>query len=75
MFSPDYHNIVNAAENKKSSHIPLYEHIISPLIMEKMTGKKFADLADGDYKDKLEFFRSYSGFFKDSGYDAVSFEC
>jgi len=75
MFSPDYHNIVNAAENKKSSRVPLYEHIISPLIMERMTGKKFADLADGNYKDKLEFFRHYCGFFRDSGYDAVSFEC
>ena len=75
MFNPDYRNIVNAAENKKSSRIPLYEHIISTLIMEKMTGKKFPDLAGGDYKDKLEFFRHYCGFFKDSGYDAVSFEC
>ena len=75
MFTPDYRNIVNAAENKKSSRIPLYEHIISPLIMETMSGKKFADLVNGDYNDKLEYFRHYCGFFADSGYDAVSFEC
>jgi uroporphyrinogen decarboxylase len=65
MVNPDYRNIVNAAENKKSTRIPLYEHIISPLIMEKMTGEKFADLAEGSYKDKLEFFRHYCGFFRD----------
>jgi len=75
MISPDYRNIVTAAENRKSPRIPLYEHIISTLVMEKMTGKKFADLAKGGYKDKLEFFRYYCGFFRDSGYDAVSFEC
>jgi len=75
MFVPDYRNIVNAAENKVFSRIPLYEHIISPLIMETMRGKKFAELFDGNYRDKQEFFRHYCDFFKDSGYDAVSFEC
>jgi uroporphyrinogen decarboxylase len=75
MFTPDYRNIVNAAEDKASSRIPLYEHIISPLIMEAMQGEKFAELVGGNYSDKLEFFRHYCGFFMDSGYDAVSFEC
>jgi uroporphyrinogen decarboxylase len=75
MFTPDYRNIVNAAENKVSSRIPLYEHIISPAIMETIRGEKFAELFDGNYKDKLEFFRHYCAFFRDSGYDAVSFEC
>ncbi|GHT60550.1 hypothetical protein FACS1894109_18340 [Spirochaetia bacterium] len=75
MFTPDYHNIVNAALNKKSNRIPLYEHIVSPLIMEKITGKKFADLANGNFEDKKEFFRHFSGFFREAGYDTVSFEC
>jgi uroporphyrinogen decarboxylase len=75
MFSPDYRNIVNAAENKRSPRIPLYEHIISHRIMETIQGKKFASLYGGDYKDKLEFFRHYCAFFKESGYDTVSFEC
>ena len=75
MFSPDYRNIVNAAENKKSPRIPLYEHIISHKIMETMQGKKFADLYKGDYRDKVEFFRHYCDFFQDSGYDTVSYEC
>ena len=75
MFTPDYMNIVNAASNKKSSRIPLYEHIISSDIMEEMQGKKFAALFNGNYADKIEFFRNYCGFFKDHGYDAVSYEC
>jgi uroporphyrinogen decarboxylase len=75
VFTPDFNNIVLAAENKKSRRIPVYEHIISPNIMETMSGKKFAGLYDGDYSDKLEFFRHYCGFFRDSGYDTVSFEC
>ena len=36
MFIPDYHNTEKAARNKKSARIPLYEHSISPLIMEKI---------------------------------------
>jgi uroporphyrinogen decarboxylase len=75
MPQPDYMNIVNAALNRKSSRIPLYEHIVSPLIMEKITGKSFASQAGGDYRDKIEFFRHYCGFFRDMGYDTVSWEC
>jgi uroporphyrinogen decarboxylase len=75
MFVPDYHNVVNAAENKKSDRIPLYEHIISPKIMERIQGEKFADLSEGGYSDKVEFFRHYNQFFPDSGYDAISWEC
>jgi len=75
MFNPDYQNIINAAQNKKSARIPLYEHIISGKIMETLQGKQFVDLYNGDYRDKVEFFRNYCGFFKDSGYDTVSYEC
>jgi uroporphyrinogen decarboxylase len=75
MFNPDYHHVIDAARNKKSARIPLYEHLISTSIMETMGGEKFADLINGDYADKVEFFRHYCGFFKDSGYDTVSFEC
>jgi len=75
MFIPDYHNIVQAARNEKSARIPLYEHIISPLIMEKITGKRFADLASSGYGDKKEFFRHYNRFFPEMGYDTVSWEC
>ena len=75
MFTPDYNNIVNAAGNKKSLRIPLYEHMISPKIMETIQGKKFADLYLGDYRDKTEYFRNFCGFFRETGYDTVSYEC
>ena len=75
MFTPDYRNTVNAAYNRKSERIPLYEHAISHKIMETIQEKKFAELFNGDYRDKVEFFRHYCGFQKDSGYDTVSFEC
>ena len=75
MFTPNYQNIVNAALNKKSERIPLYEHIIVDKFMERLSGKKFAGLFRGDYADKQEYFKHYAGFFRDMGYDTVSFEC
>lgn len=73
-FEPDYHNLEKAARNIEVERIPLYEHIIAPTKMEEITGKKFAALYEGDDKDLDEFFRNYCGFFKDMGYDTVSFE-
>jgi uroporphyrinogen decarboxylase len=75
MVTPDYTNIVSAALNKRARRIPLYEHIISPGIMERIQGGRFAELINGDYDDKKEFFRHYNRFFLDMGYDTVSFEC
>jgi uroporphyrinogen decarboxylase len=74
MFVPDYHNILKAAKNEKSDRIPLYDHIVSPEIMEKIKGKSFAALAGGDYSDKKEYFRHHNQFFPDMGYDTVSCE-
>jgi uroporphyrinogen decarboxylase len=75
MPQPDYTNIVNAALNRTSNHIPLYEHSISTGIMETITGTQFAALASDGPADKVEFFRHYCGFFRDQGYDTVSWEC
>ena len=73
-FIPNYNHIVKAARNIQPDRMPLYEHIISEAIMEKITGKKFAALRDGCKNDKREYFRHYNGFFKAMGYDTVSFE-
>jgi uroporphyrinogen decarboxylase len=73
-FQPDYNNILNAALNKRPDRLPLYEHIISPVIMEKITGDKFADLLEGNSSDVDEFFANYCRFFKEMTYDTVSFE-
>ena len=73
-FIPDYKNLVASALNREVARIPLYEHIISDKIMEEITGRSFADLAHGTRKDKLEYLRNFCGFFKQTGYDTVSFE-
>jgi uroporphyrinogen decarboxylase len=73
-FTPDYNNIVKAARNETPDRMPIYEHIISPNIMEKILNCSFADLLDGDRGDKKEFFRNYCEFFRRMGYDTVSFE-
>jgi len=73
-FMPDYKNIVDAAWNIEAKRLPLYEHIISEKKMEKILNRQFADLISGDHEEKKEFFRNYCGFFKDMGYDTVSYE-
>lgn len=74
MFQPDYMNIVHAAQNKKSNRLPLYEHIISPEFMEKVTGERFAGLIKGDFNAKETFFQHYNAFYRNMGYDTISFE-
>jgi uroporphyrinogen decarboxylase len=72
---PDYTNIVNAALNKTPKRLPLYEHIISDQIMEKIANAEFSSLLSGNKRDKEEYFNHCCGFFKRMGYDTVSFEC
>jgi len=74
-FIPDYTNMEQAARNIYAPRLPLYEHIISPDKMEEITGKSFSHLHDGDYADKLEYFKHVCDFFVQMGYDTVSFEC
>ena len=74
-FKPDYKNIVDAAQNRRPSRLPLYEHHISDRIMEKVLGREFSSLLAGDKSDKEEYFRHYCAFFEQMGYDCVSFEC
>ena len=73
-FVPDYMNLTDAAYNKKTKRLPLYEHSISTVHMERILNKKFADLINGNYDDKLEYFKWLCEFYKTMGYDTVSFE-
>jgi len=73
-FTPNFENIVLAAKNCIPDRLPLYEHIISVEVMEEITDSKFADLLQGDKADKNEFFKHYCSFFREMGYDTVSFE-
>ena len=63
-FKPDYRNILQAANNKKPNRLPLYEHIISEKVMEKILNKNFAELKEGDLSEKREYIRTYISFYK-----------
>jgi uroporphyrinogen decarboxylase len=73
-FLPDFSNIVKAARNIQPDRVPLYEHVISDKVMEKIINKSFADLANGNREEKKEYFKYYNEFYKEMGYDTVTFE-
>jgi uroporphyrinogen decarboxylase len=73
-FTPDYTNIVKAASNIRPDRMPIYEHVISDGIMEKILGRKFSYLYWGSRDDRREYFRNYNGFYKAMGYDTVTME-
>ena len=74
-FQPDYKNLEKAARNIEAPRFPLYEHIINDESMEIFTGRVFSGLMDGSYTDKKEYFRIYADFYREYGYDTVSYEC
>jgi uroporphyrinogen decarboxylase len=72
--TPDYTNLVAAIRNQRPSRLPLYEHNISPVVMERVLGCAFAHLDDGDPAHEREFFRHFCRFFEEMTYDTVSYE-
>lgn len=73
-FQPDYHRMVDVANNRKPAQLPIYEHIINAGFMEKATGTEFAALAGGDDADLAQYFEHYCAFFRNQTYDTVSYE-
>lgn len=73
-FRPDYRHILDVLNNRRPARLPLYEHAISPEIMEKVLGVQFAGLEQGNESDLKEFFAQYCRFFREMTYDTVSFE-
>jgi uroporphyrinogen decarboxylase len=73
-FTNDFHNMLSVLANERPARLPVYEHIISPKIMEKILGVEFADLLDGGQADQKQFFSEYCRFFQQMTYDTVSFE-
>lgn len=74
VFQPDYRNIVDAVHNRRPKRLPLYEHIISPQIMETILGLSFAGHERGADRDPRDFFGPFCRFFKEMTYDTVSYE-
>jgi uroporphyrinogen decarboxylase len=73
-FQNDYHHILNVLANKRPERLPIYEHLISPSIMEKVLNVQFAELWNGSQADQTEFFSQFCRFFQEMSYDTVSFE-
>jgi uroporphyrinogen decarboxylase len=74
LFQPDYRYMLDVLQNRRPARLPVYEHIISPKIMEQILHVQFADLQKGGGSDLKEFFTQYCRFFKEMTYDTVSFE-
>lgn len=74
IFEPDYRNIVDACSNVRPKRLPLYEHIISPQVMERILSVEFAELENSSGNDLKEFFTQFCRFFKEMTYDTVSYE-
>lgn len=73
-FQPDYRHMLDVLANRRPARLPVYEHLISPEMMEKVLGAPFADLVDGDEADLKAYFNHYCRFFNTLTYDTVSFE-
>jgi uroporphyrinogen decarboxylase len=66
--------MLDVLANRRPARLPIYEHIISPVIMEQILNKEFAGLIEGEPADQIEFFRHYCRFFQDMTYDVASYE-
>lgn len=74
MFTPDYHHVVAAAQNRTPQRVPLYDHIISDRKMEEITGTRFVHYLEDKARNLDLYFQSYCNFFLQHGYDTISFE-
>ncbi len=72
---PDYRVLVDAANNRRPAYLPLYEHGVSPVVAEALSGREMVALqASDDAADLDELYRRYADFFVQSGYDIMPFE-
>jgi uroporphyrinogen decarboxylase len=74
-FEPDYTHIVDAALNRPTRRLPLYEHGFAPNVVEAILEQEVSSLLEGDLNDKTEGYRRICRFAAQHGYDAIPFEC
>ena len=63
--------------NRPAKRLPLYEHMISGKVIEKITGEDYVSIAFSDevsYKDRVEAFCNWCDFCIKFGYDVIPFE-
>ncbi|MFW5776488.1 MAG: uroporphyrinogen decarboxylase family protein [Spirochaetota bacterium] len=71
---PDFTRVVDAAWNRESDTIPLYEHAISAAVQSALLDRDLRPLLAGDDRDQEEAFRISSRFLASLGYDVYAFE-
>ncbi len=73
-FQPDYRYMLDVLANRRPARLPVYEHIISIPVMEKILSLTFGPLENGSDRDLDEFFHHYCRFWQEMTYDTVSYE-
>jgi uroporphyrinogen decarboxylase len=73
-FTPNYHHMLAVLRNERPARLPVYEHIISPLIIERILDVSFAEAGSGKAADLDHFFQHYCRFWQEMTYDTVSYE-
>lgn len=73
-FIPDYINVLDAANNIKPARVPIYEHQIADEIISNVMGQEITSVEKYSDSELDEYFRVYCRFFREMGYDTVSFE-
>jgi len=68
-FEPDWRHFHEVMKNRRPKRLPIYEHLISTAVMEKVLGVPFSST-----DDLSEFFHHYCGFFREMTYDVVPYE-
>lgn len=74
-FEPDYTHIIDAALNRETRRLPLYEHGFAVNVVEAILGKEVQSLLEGNPADKTEGYRRICEFGIRHGYDVIPFEC
>lgn len=74
-FTPDYHNIVEAAWNRPAKRMPLYEQHFGYQIMKDMTGlTPYAMIYSEDMNESREGFRQLWEFYREMGFDVACYD-
>jgi uroporphyrinogen decarboxylase len=73
-FKPDYRHFEAVMRNERPARLPLYEHVVSVEIMERILDVRFAEGACGNADDLAGYYRWFCRFFQEMTYDTVSSE-
>ena len=71
---PDFRRVVDAARNRRTDIVPLYEHAVSPQVLGALTGQDITGLYSGDERDVRRAVELSSRYLADLGYDVYPFE-